>query len=35
MNYQEMEYGEAATVMKSFKELLDPGNLLNPGKIYY
>jgi D-lactate dehydrogenase (cytochrome) len=35
MKYQEMEHGEAAAVMKSFKELLDPGNLLNPGKIFY
>jgi D-lactate dehydrogenase (cytochrome) len=34
MKYQEMEHGEAAAVMKSFKELLDPGNLLNPGKIF-
>jgi D-lactate dehydrogenase (cytochrome) len=34
MKYQEKEHGEAAAVMKSFKELLDPGNLLNPGKIF-
>jgi D-lactate dehydrogenase (cytochrome) len=35
MKYQEKEHGEAAAVMKSFKELLDPGNLLNPGKIFF
>jgi D-lactate dehydrogenase (cytochrome) len=35
MKYQEMEHGEALEVMKSFKELLDPGNMLNPGKIFY
>jgi D-lactate dehydrogenase (cytochrome) len=35
MKYQELEHGEAEAVMKSFKELLDPGNLLNPGKIFY
>jgi D-lactate dehydrogenase (cytochrome) len=35
MKYQEKEHGEAAAVMKSFKELLDPGNLLNPGKILF
>ncbi|MEL3970849.1 FAD-linked oxidase C-terminal domain-containing protein [Rossellomorea oryzaecorticis] len=34
IKYQEMEHGEALEVMKSFKELLDPGKLLNPGKIF-
>jgi D-lactate dehydrogenase (cytochrome) len=35
IKYQEKEHGEAAALMKSFKELLDPGNLLNPGKIFF
>jgi D-lactate dehydrogenase (cytochrome) len=34
MKYQRMEHGEALEVMKSFKELLDPEELLNPGKIF-
>ncbi|MGR3765955.1 FAD-binding oxidoreductase [Rossellomorea sp. NS-SX7] len=34
MKYQRMEHGEALEVMKSFKVLLDPGNLFNPGKIF-
>jgi D-lactate dehydrogenase (cytochrome) len=34
MKYQRLEHGEAVEVMKSFKELLDPDGLLNPGKIF-
>lgn len=32
--YQYREHGEAVTVMKSMKDLLDPKNILNPGKIF-
>lgn len=32
--FQEAEHGEALPVMKSIKQLLDPMNLLNPGKIF-
>lgn len=34
MRYQVAEHGEAVDVMKSIKNLLDPNNLLNPGKIF-
>ncbi len=34
MKYQRLEHGEAVEVMKSFKQLLDPDNILNPGKIF-
>ncbi|TWT01835.1 FAD-binding oxidoreductase [Planomicrobium sp. CPCC 101079] len=34
MKFQEAEHGAAVPVMKSMKQLLDPGNLLNPGKIF-
>lgn len=34
MKYQIAEHGEAVGVMKSIKNLLDPNNLLNPGKIF-
>ncbi|MEW4307976.1 FAD-binding oxidoreductase [Rossellomorea marisflavi] len=32
--YQVQEHGEAAAVMASFKHLLDPEGILNPGKIF-
>ncbi|RIW31858.1 FAD-binding protein [Bacillus salacetis] len=34
MKYQELEHGAALSVMKSIKQLLDPENRLNPGKIF-
>lgn len=34
MKFQRREHGEAVDVMKSFKDLLDPDHLLNPGKIF-
>ena len=34
MRYQRAEHGEAVDVMKGIKALLDPNNLLNPGKIF-
>lgn len=34
MKYQQAEHGVAVDVMKSFKQLLDPDYLLNPGKIF-
>lgn len=34
MKYQRLEHGEAVDVMRSFKELLDPEGVLNPGKIF-
>ncbi|MBH9967962.1 FAD-binding oxidoreductase [[Bacillus] enclensis] len=33
IKYQRLEHGDALDVMKSFKDLLDPDGLLNPGKI--
>lgn len=33
-HWMEREWGEAMKVMKAFKKLLDPNNILNPGKIY-
>ncbi|MBE1555269.1 FAD-binding oxidoreductase [Sporosarcina limicola] len=33
--FQEAEHGAAIEVMKDIKQLLDPSNLLNPGKIFY
>ncbi len=27
------EHGEAANVMKQVKQVLDPGNIMNPGKL--
>ena len=32
--FQEAEHGEALVIMKKLKEMLDPHNLLNPGKIF-
>lgn len=32
--YQREEHGDAVEVMKSIKQLLDPDNILNPGKIF-
>lgn len=32
--YQEKEHGEALRVMEKIKQALDPGNLLNPNKIF-
>src|SRR5699024_2006 len=32
--FQYKEHGEAVEVMKSFKQLLDPHDILNPGKIF-
>ncbi|WP_421385532.1 FAD-binding oxidoreductase [Bacillus salacetis] len=34
MKYQELEHGPALAVMKSIKQVLDPENRLNPGKIF-
>lgn len=34
VKYQRLEHGEAVDVMRSFKELLDPEGVLNPGKIF-
>ncbi|KMY52784.1 2-hydroxy-acid oxidase [Bacillus sp. FJAT-27231] len=33
MKYQQKEHGEALAVMASIKSLLDPDNILNPGKL--
>jgi D-lactate dehydrogenase (cytochrome) len=35
MKFQEMEHKSALDVMKGIKQLLDPHNILNPGKIFY
>lgn len=35
MKYQIAEHGEAVELMKSFKALIDPKGILNPGKIFY
>ena len=32
--FQQAEHGEALEVMKQMKQMLDPKNLLNPGKIF-
>ena len=32
--YQELEHGAALHIMKDIKKLLDPDNILNPGKIF-
>lgn len=34
MKYQDAEHGAAVAVMKNMKKMLDPTNLLNPGKIF-
>ena len=34
MKYQEDQHGKALDVMKSIKQVLDPNNILNPGKIF-
>lgn len=34
MKFQKAEHGTAVAVMKNMKQLLDPTNLLNPGKIF-
>lgn len=33
LKYQRQEHGEALDVMIAFKQLLDPNNILNPGKV--
>ncbi|MFW9938662.1 MAG: FAD-binding oxidoreductase [Candidatus Thorarchaeota archaeon] len=33
-HWMENEWGNAMKVMKDFKKILDPNNILNPGKIY-
>lgn len=34
MKYQDAEHGAAIAVMKNMKRMLDPDNLLNPGKMF-
>ena len=34
MNFLQAEHGEAVSVMRAVKQALDPGNLMNPGKIF-
>lgn len=34
MKFQQTEHGEAVAVMKNMKQMLDPLNLLNPGKMF-
>lgn len=34
MKYQRKEHGEAVDIMKNIKQVLDPMNILNPGKIF-
>lgn len=34
MKYQDAEHGSAVAIMKNMKQMLDPNNLLNPGKIF-
>ncbi len=34
IEYQDAEHGAAVAVMKNMKKMLDPTNLLNPGKIF-
>ncbi len=33
IKYQESEHGEALSVMREAKQMLDPQGLLNPGKV--
>jgi FAD/FMN-containing dehydrogenase len=30
----EVEWGKGMKIMKEFKRILDPQNILNPGKVY-
>jgi len=34
IDFLEQEHGEAVDVMRMLKKALDPGNLMNPGKIF-
>ena len=34
IKYLEAEHGEGVAVMRLLKQALDPGNLMNPGKIF-
>lgn len=34
VKYQQQEFGEAFEIMRSFKQILDPNGILNPGKIF-
>ena len=34
LNFLQAEHGEAVSVMRAVKQALDPGNLMNPGKIF-
>jgi D-lactate dehydrogenase (cytochrome) len=33
LKYLEAEHGEALDVMRAIKQAIDPGNLMNPGKL--
>jgi alkyldihydroxyacetonephosphate synthase len=33
-NWMEVEWGKGMKIMKEFKRILDPQNILNPGKVY-
>ena len=34
MKFMQREHGHALDVMRSIKQVLDPNNLMNPGKIF-